>query len=230
MNDLKTWLDNPSAPFPEGVALHKKYGRDKELQAFVERYEDDPAPIAAILLRRELARVYRIAANSKPAIPAPPQPAPLSGGSEAHVKKKIMIVDTLDIDYSRLSPELQAKYRDIQATWKEMCVLHDGLKHAKTDEERAPAVEKLKTLEDTNAARWADIYEWADANAAGKELTPEQKVNPELAGILKERRRRNLAIYIARDQKKLPGETDPVAREKSEARIASWQKELDALQ
>ena len=241
MTDLKTFLENPSASFSNAAALHKKYGRDREIQAFIDKYPEGN-PVAHSLLRRELARLYRIAASSPKHETSNFKPETSNFKPETSnlgtpinpIKKKIRIVDTLDIDYSKLSPELQAKYKSIQANFKEMCLLHDQLKHAKTDactsrstsEARAPLVEKLKSLEDANTEYWADIYAWADENDAKKELTKGQKNDQFVLGMLKERRQQNLREYIRRESKKLTDEDDATRRSVIEARIAEWRKEL----
>ena len=88
-------------------------------------------------------------------------------------------------------------------------------------------MDKLKTLEDLNTELWADIYEYADANNARKELTEGQKDDRIVQGILKERNRRNMKEYIRRETKKLETETDAERRSIIESRIAAWQKELE---
>jgi len=239
MEDLKKFLSNPSAPFSEGAALLKKYGKDRNFQAFIDQQSPKPSKIALTLLNRELSRLLRIS-QSSPQPSQPSQPSQLSQLSPSSPvvkhpanppinpqKQKIMIVDTLDIDYSKLSPDLQLKYKTIQAGFKEMCILHDQMKHAKTDEARAQLVDKLKTLEDLNTELWADIYEYADNNDAKKELTKGQQDDRMVQGMLKERNRRNMKEYIRRESKKLETETDSERRSVIESRIAEWQKELD---
>jgi len=233
MKDLQSYLSNPTAPFSEGATLLKKYGKDLKFQSFIDRQSTNkPSKIAATLLSRELSRLLRIAHSSpQPSQPSqqPSQPSTKSQPSTIlnPIKQKIMIVDSLDIDYQKLSPDLQLKYKTIQAGFKEMCILHDQLKHAKTDEQRAHIVDKLKTLEDLNTELWADIYEYADNNDAHKELTKGQKDDQMVQGMLKERNIRNKKEYIRRETKKLETETDSERRSVIESRIAEWQKELD---
>jgi len=227
MKDLQTFLSNPSAPFSEGASLLKKYGKDLNFQAFIDQQSQKPSKIARTLLLRELSRLHRIARSSSQS-PQLSQSSPVVAKIPTNpIKQKIMIVDTLDIDYSKLSPDLQLKYKTIQSGFKEMCIIHDQMKHAKTDEERAILVDKLKTHEDLNTELWADIYEYADSNDAKKELTKGQQDDKMVLGMLKERNRRNMKEYIRRETKKLDSETDSERRAVIESRITAWQKELD---
>ena len=245
MNDIKNWIASEDKQYTEGVAIHRKYGRDKDLSAYFDR---NPVAIAGSMpfnmLVRELSRLARIAAQTAGTDPELQATHPSLRGSTPKQSgeqlstlnsqlstPKLRIVDTLDIDYEKLPPALQAKYKEIQATFKDMCRLHDGLKNLKTDAERAIDVAKLKDMEDSNAERWADIYEWADGNNAVRELSPERKADPELQGMLAERRRRNLGIYINRALKSISSDADLTKEqtEKLQEKVKAWQAELDKL-
>ena len=169
--EIHKFLQQANPDFVSGFGLFCKYSPNESLISYIGRktdmemllYElekldrggfDKPSPRAAILIAR-----YAPAAAAPAPAPAPEQPAEESAGP---------VFKTYDERRTRradLPEDLQKVYDDIAEDYKVRRALHDKMKAATADADRADFRARILETEERIQAGWTRIDAWLEQNA-----------------------------------------------------------------
>ena len=173
MSKIQIWLSNPEADYNQGVAIFAE-AKPKELAQikFFESEKDcKPDSMHYQMLANELKRAYRIELQNAPK--AKPEEVKVEEPTAAAKGKRTKETTNalLRLPWEELS-DAQKKYflgsENVFAEKKEQftaatqiraekSALHEKMKAATTDEERAPLTEQIVELDGKEAELWKQI-------------------------------------------------------------------------
>lgn len=233
MNDLLSWLSDPSRTYADGLALYERYSNRKDL-AFFKDAGSDPSP-KSLQFRMLVQRLHNTARILKDNPDLMPKPDPYKVEHKAakpidnrktpqkpQKPKKpgnVRIADNPIVELSRLPEGLQQKYLQNKELYKEIAGAHAAMKESKSDEERRELYSQIQALESQHQSNWKEIDEWwANNQPAGDAGTGVDNAVSE--AVQKEKRITLLENYLRRYKGK-PGK---------EQLYAKYEEELKSLQ
>lgn len=153
MEEIKAWLNSPEKNIEAGIALFQKYSRNRALFLYLSRKRDERKLVYEL---EKLAKHTNLKAVVLPrAMRARMQTAPLPyPDAEGH---KIIVPNRINRD--DLPDLLKVVYDGITEAYKLQRVMHEKIKLATTDEERAALRTDLVKLDNDIAAGWDAIEE-----------------------------------------------------------------------
>lgn len=164
MNEIQEYLKGGSRDFDRGYSLLCKYCRQPSLLSWVGRKHDmqmllynleklqGAKPRPEYLVKAEHARFYRPAAPD-----APPAPARAKAGGEAPAQHPVKVFDPARVSRDDLPEDLRTLYDLNGDDYKVLRSVHEKMKLAATDEERAALRAEMVATERRIRERWQTI-------------------------------------------------------------------------
>lgn len=158
-SEIKKYLESADPSFAEGLALFCRYSRNEALMSWISRKRDVEK------LRYELEKLSRMnpALNTMGSVMKAKYCHPgLDAGPEKEPETDIVFktVDERKTRRADLPEELQTVYDTIAEDYKLRRALHEKMKMASTDEDRASFRERIIEANDRIEAGWKEIDEY----------------------------------------------------------------------
>lgn len=158
-SEIKKYLESADPSFEEGLALFCRYSRNETLMSWISRKRDVEK------LRYELEKLSRMnpALNTMESVMKAKYCHPgLDVGPEKEPETDIVFktVDERKTRRADLPEELQTVYDTIAEDYKLRRALHEKMKMASTDEDRASFRERIIEANDRIEAGWKEIDEY----------------------------------------------------------------------
>lgn len=158
-SEIKKYLKSADPSFEEGLALFCRYSRNETLMSWISRKRDVEK------LRYELEKLSRMnpALNTMESVMKAKYCHPgLDAGPEKEPETDIVFktVDERKTRRADLPEELQTVYDTIAEDYKLRRALHEKMKMASTDEDRASFRERIIEANDRIEAGWKEIDEY----------------------------------------------------------------------
>jgi hypothetical protein len=142
MEEIKAWLNSPEKDIDAGIALFQKYSRNRALFLYLSRKRDERKLIYEL---EKLSKFTNLKPVAQPRIvrakmqkDQPPAPDP-----EGH-----KIIEPRRLNREDLPDQLKVIYDGVVEAYKLQRVVHEKMKLATTDEDRAALREDLIKLDD----------------------------------------------------------------------------------
>ena len=161
-NEIKAWLKSKDKDFDAGFELFVRYSHNRALALQLARkrrlskLEYELEKIAAREFIKE-SRVWPIAPVMKAADRNQEHQETESFVEETG--KRLVVTDEI-ISYEDLPEEMKKLYDENRETYKLMRAVHEKMKQALKDGERAELREELVKMDDKIAANWKVLDEW----------------------------------------------------------------------
>ena len=148
-NEIKIWLESEGT-YGEGLLLLAKYGRNPRKLTHLTR-KSDP-----LVLRYALEKLSAILPKNEITTPAPPFHSEIPKPSE-----RLKVIREGSVRYQDLPAPIQEVYRQTCDHYRKMRSMHEKLKLASTDQERAAIRTELLEVDQLHTAAWKAIDKWA---------------------------------------------------------------------
>jgi hypothetical protein len=151
MEEIKAWLSSSEKNIDAGIALFQKYSRNRALFLYLSRKRDERKLIYEL---EKLSKFTNLKPVTQPRsvrnkIQTPQPPAP---DTEDH-----KIINPRRVNREDLPDQLKVIYDGVAEAYKFQRVVHEKMKLATTDEDRAALRADLIKLDDDIAAGWDAI-------------------------------------------------------------------------
>lgn len=151
MEEIKAWLSSSEKNIDEGIALFQKYSRNRALFLYLSRKRDERKLIY------ELEKLSKFT-NLKPVT----QPRSVRNKIQTHQPpapdtEDHKIINPRRVNREDLPDQLKVIYDGVAEAYKFQRVVHEKMKLATTDEDRAALRADLIKLDDDIAAGWDAI-------------------------------------------------------------------------
>ncbi|MDD4374217.1 MAG: hypothetical protein PHG67_09895 [Bacteroidales bacterium] len=168
MEEIKAWLSSSEKNIDEGIALFQKYSRNRALFLYLSRKRDERKLIYEL---EKLSKFTNLKPVTQPRsvrnkIQTPQPPAP---DTEDH-----KIINPRRVNREDLPDQLKVIYDGVAEAYKFQRVVHEKMKLATTDEDRAALRADLIKLDDDIAAGWEAI----DRGLLNPDTGSEDKTQP----------------------------------------------------
>lgn len=170
--EIKQWLAGPR-DYDTGVRLYCRYGKNRHMKAYLQRKRNP------LKLLYELSKLVGIDAFVAPAV-SPPELKPKDSTIVPELKpnERLKIIREGGVSYNQLPKPLRRVYQEACEAYRQMRHLHEKMKLAATDPERAELRAELLTQADRNRACWAAIDRWAADRTLPEPPATETKEGP----------------------------------------------------
>jgi len=175
--EIKYWLDSEIKDFGAGYVLFVRFSHNRALALYLARKHD------LLKLTYELQKISdRPTLKDAPVMPIGPilkmvksSEEKVNGITDAgnvidNAEQKIRIIKDGKVQYDDLPEELKKLYDENTVSYKNMRTLHEQMKLAKTDEERAEKRAIIDTLDDGISGNWKIIDDWAAGKITADDL------------------------------------------------------------
>lgn len=225
-DEIQAWLQSDNKDFDIGYELFVRFGHNRALALFLARKRK------LSKLEYELQKIMdRLVVKEAPGMPLKPvkqivkvAEAKAKGTRDADVKLaeqgKLVVVHENRINYDELPEELKKLYDENLERYKKMRALHEKMKLATTDQERAEHRSALVYLDDKLAETWAILDNWAAGNGT-EQAESQAKDAAEVAKEINAAR-----SYLSRNVKG----AEKLTGEKREKMLDNLRQRLDVLQ
>jgi len=170
MNEIQQWLAG-ERNYEQGVALANRYLRNQSLLRYFSRHYD-PKKLVYQLNKIKGLRDLQVTQKQRYVVPMPYDQAAVE-------KERKLIVFDDHIHVDDLPDHLKPLYLQNRELYKLMRALHEKMKLAKTDEERAKFRKSIEEYDEVIAENWKTLDAWdgtVDTPSADPvELTEEEK-------------------------------------------------------
>lgn len=165
---LEAWLDSEEKDYIAGLALFLEYSRNRSLHAYLLRKQD------AAKLEYEIRKLSGYN-NLKSAGEIKQILLEKNANKQVEFTERVKITEDGKIRFEDLPEILQGYYTQNTNEYKTMRSLHEKMKQATTDKERAGIYKGLVNLDDRILKRWKAIDHWATTEELpqGKEAAPQ---------------------------------------------------------
>lgn len=151
MEEIKAWLSSSEKNIDAGIALFQKYSRNRALFLYLSRKRDERKLIYELEKLSKFTNLKPVAqpriVRAKMQTAQPPAPDP-----EGH-----KIIEPRRVNREDLPDQLKVIYDGVAEAYKFQRVVHEKMKLATTDEDRAALRADLIKLDDDIAAGWDAI-------------------------------------------------------------------------
>lgn len=222
MDDIKNWIEN-GADFEEGVALLSKRCRNRFMIDSIVRKRNEKK------LRYELGKL--LPKQDAPCDMEPPHETGLCDlETMISVKphERIKIIRDGEIHIKNLPPAIRKVYDEICAAWREMRSLHEGMKQAATDGDRAELRKRLLDLEPKHREGWAIIDKWSEDGIIPEDPKPDPTPDSDPAAPPAANVVNAAKTNVTRTLKKLDTEQDPAKRDELIEKLRPWVATIQA--
>jgi hypothetical protein len=167
--EIKAWLEAETKDFESGYTLFVRFSHNRALALYLARKHDLKK------LEYEIQKISeRPLLKDAPVMPIGPVLKVIKSAEEktngitaaAEVlnksELKVRIIRDGKIQYDDLPEELKKLYDENTASYKNMRSLHEQMKLAKTDEERAGKRLMIDSFDDCISRNWKVIDDWAE--------------------------------------------------------------------
>lgn len=175
--EINNWLESETKDFEAGYVLFVRFSHNRALALYLARKQD------LLKLEYELQKISeRPALKDAPVMPIGPVLKVVKSAGEKvngitdagnvidNAEQKVRIIREGKVQYDDLPEELKKLYDENTASYKNMRTLHEQMKLAKTDEERAEKRAIIDTLDDGISANWKIIDDWAAGKITADDL------------------------------------------------------------
>ena len=175
--EIKDWLESETKDFEAGYVLFVRFSHNRALALYLARKHD------LLKLTYELQKISdRPTLKDAPVMPISPVLKMVKSSEEKangitdagnvidNAEQKIRIIKDGKVQYDDLPEELKKLYDENTASYKNMRTLHEQMKLAKTDEDRAEKRAIIDTLDDCISANWKIIDDWAAGKITADDL------------------------------------------------------------
>jgi hypothetical protein len=166
--EIKAWLDSENKQFETGYALFVRYSHNRALALYLARKQD------LRKLEYELFKIHeRPALKEAPVMPMAPvlrmvkaaedKVSGITGAADviSSAEGKVRIIRDGKVQYEDLPDELKKLYDENTASYKNMRAMHEQMKMAQTDEQRAGKRLMIDSFDDCISRNWKLIDDWA---------------------------------------------------------------------
>ena len=167
-DEIKLWLEAENKDYEAGYSLFVRFSHNRALALYLARKKDLKK------LQYELEKIHdRPALREAPVMPIGPVIKVIKAAAENangitkakevidNAEGKVRIIRDAKIQYEDLPDELKKLYDENTASYKNMRALHEQMKLARTDQDRAQKRSAIDSLDDTISANWKVIDDWA---------------------------------------------------------------------
>lgn len=175
--EIKAWLETEEKDFAAGYTIFVHYSHNRALALYLARKQD------LNKLIYELEKIHeRSTLKDAPVMPIGPILKVIKSAEEkangtadaadviGKAEGKIRVIKDGKVQYEDLPDELKKLYDENTVSYKNMRTLHEQMKLAKTDEERAEKRAIIDTLDDGISANWKIIDDWAAGKITADDL------------------------------------------------------------
>jgi tellurite resistance-related uncharacterized protein len=163
--EIRQWLDSKEKDYQAGLSLFLKYSNNKALQRYLSRRT------AQMKLEYELDKLSKLITMKTTGLP--PQKV-IRNEMPPEEKEDKQAVISKHIKFEDMPEVLQEYYLKNVDEHKKMRALHEKMKLAETDEERASLRQDLVALDTAVAERWDVIDKWTETGVV-PEVKPKKK-------------------------------------------------------
>jgi len=175
--EIQNWLAAENKDFEAGYVLFVRFSHNRALALYLARKHD------LSKLTYELQKISdRPTLKDAPVMPIGPvlkmvksSEEKANGNTDAssvidNAEQKVRIIKDGKVQYDDLPEELKKLYDENTASYKNMRTLHEQMKLASTDEERAEKRKIIDTLDDGISGNWKLIDDWAAGKITADDL------------------------------------------------------------
>jgi hypothetical protein len=175
--EINNWLESETKDFEAGYVLFVRFSHNRALALYLARKHD------LLKLEYELQKISeRPSLKDAPVMPIGPVLKMVkSAGEKANgitdagnvidnTELKVRIILEGKVQYDDLPEELKKLYDENTTSYKNMRTLHEQMKLAKTDEERAEKRAIIDTLDDGISGNWKIIDDWSAGKISADDL------------------------------------------------------------
>ena len=160
MEEIKNWLESEEKDFDLGYQLLAKVLKNQSILHYLQRKRDQAK------LEYELSKLAPSALTTSRSADKASISTPVAGivDGQAIITKhdtKLKIVQSGQINYDQLPEALKLIYDNTIAKYKEMRSVHEKMKLATSDEQRAELRKTIDELDNEIESGWVVINEWA---------------------------------------------------------------------
>lgn len=190
-DEIKAWLESPEKDFESGYSLFVRFSHNRALALYLARKHDLKK------LEYELQKIYeRPTLKEVPVMPMPSVIRMVKAAQDntngitgamdviAKAESKVRIIKEGKVQYEDLPDELKKLYDENTASYKNMRSLHEQMKLANTDEERAAKRLMIDSFDNCIQRNWKVIDDWAvgklkleELNAANADQEEYKQIN-----------------------------------------------------
>lgn len=175
IDEIKQWLEAEEKDFAAGYNLFVRFSHNRALALYLARKND------MAKLTYEIEKIaQRPVLKEMPVMPIAPIVKQIAVKSDAvtvveasidQTEKKIRVIKGGQVQYDELPEEFKKLYDENLVSYKNMRTLHEQMKLAKTDDERAAKRKMIDSFDDLIARNWKRIDDWAEGKLEAKEVT-----------------------------------------------------------
>lgn len=182
-DEIKAWLEAGTKDFETGYSLFVRYSHNRALALYLARKQDSKK------LEYELRKIHeRPALKDAPVMPIGPVQKVIKAAAENangiteakevidNTEGKVRIIRDGKVQYEDLPDELKKLYDENTVSYKNMRALHEQMKLAKTDEQRAGKRLMIGSFDDCISRNWKVIDDWAAGKLDTDNLDAEKAV------------------------------------------------------
>ena len=188
--EIKAWLEAETKDFQAGYLLFVRFSHNRALALYLARKNDLKK------LQYELQKIHdRPALKDAPVMPIGPVMKAIESAGEklngtadagdviGKAEGKVRIIKDGKVQYEDLPDELKKLFDENVSSYKNMRAIHEQMKLAKTDEDRAEKRKMIDTLDDSISTNWKVIDDWAEGKLSADDLTKANKEQEEYKQI-----------------------------------------------
>ena len=166
--EIKAWLDAGTKDFEAGYSLFVRFSHNRALALYLARKRDLKK------LEYEIQKISeRPTLKDAPVMPIGPVLKMIKTGEDkangitdaadviGKAEGKVRVIKDGKVQYEDLPDELKKLYDENTASYKNMRTMHEQMKLAKTDEERAGKRLMIDSFDDCISRNWKIIDDWA---------------------------------------------------------------------
>ncbi len=175
--EIEAWLETDEKDFAAGYTLFVHYSHNRALALYLARKQD------LNKLIYELEKIHeRPTLKDAPVMPIGPVMKVIKNAVEkangtadaadviGKAEGKIRVIKDGKVQYEDLPEELKKLYDENTASYKNMRAMHEQMKLATTDEERAGKRKMIDSFDDCINRNWKVIDDWAEGKLSADDL------------------------------------------------------------
>ncbi len=208
-DEINAWLESEEKDFDAGFELYARFGHSRALALQLARkrrlsklvYELEKIVARAFIKESRVWPINKITRTI-----TRNQEHTEAENQVEETGKKLVVTDE-KIDYDELPDELKKVYDENRETYKLMRAVHEKMKLATNDQDRAEQRAELVAMDDKIAANWKILDEWATKKDEDQgedtkvDQEPERETIPAPAELAKELNA--CRSYLSRNVKKV---------------------------
>lgn len=186
--EIKEWLENRGS-FDDGYRLFLRHNRNRNVARYLERKRD------MAKLRYELGKIAARGECKLSSAALPDSKTFIDDGNAGKPHERLKVIRDGSVRYDDLPATLQAVYQKICEAHRRMQSLHERMKVAATDADRAAVRAELLQNNEVRSAGWAAIDRWAADGTLPEPAAPESpRVDAKAVVAARASITRNLAL------------------------------------